>query len=316
MKILIVKLSSLGDIIHSLPALNAIKACYPNAVIDWLITDGFTQTLEGQPVNQIHSIPRKSLGALIKKAFALRKENYDIVIDLQGLLKTALASRIAGRKDVYGRQKTREKPACLFYTHLVEISNNINIIEQNLKLVEAFLGKDQVEVNFGLRVKSEINPNNICVIPGTTWESKFWPTEHWIELLKKFPNHKIHLLGTKADLEILEPIHQAIKNSEIITNKKLRELGDFFGTMQYIIGVDTGPMHIAAAACYGLNTKPHILGIYGPTSGARTGPYGFDYISFDEISQGKASHKRSIQEDKASMSQISPIMVYQKLSSI
>jgi heptosyltransferase I len=322
-KILIVKLSSLGDIVHSLPVLSLLKQINPKPVIDWLVVDNFADLLEGwTDINAIHTVPRKNLQELIAKAFELRKENYDLIIDLQGLLKTALATATIGGKHRLGFEEPREKAASLFYTHKFDVSNIKHIVDQNIGLIRQYFDIKASKIDFGIRVDLPsnhpeqllTNPLNICVIPSTTWESKLWPVEYWLELLSKYNNANIFLLGSKSDLCLLEAIARQVPNTKIIHNKKLKDLPKWFATMNYIIGVDTGPLHIAAASCYGMDNPPRILGVYGPTSGSRTGPYGFGVISYDEMFATKASHKRKIKTDNASMARISPDAVYNKIN--
>ena len=358
MKILIVKLSSLGDIIHALPVISLLANLPSKPVVDWLITDSLASLIETrQDLNKVHKVPRKNTQILLAKALELRKEEYDLIIDLQGLMKTAIIAKIIGAKKILGFARPRETIASLLYTHKFDVSNIPHIVDKNIELVKQFFVLEKVTVDFGIKInnadgalligkslpekfpdarhasseqaeltepsmmiaRNEHNnadgalragSNNICVIPGTTWESKFWPVDHWIKLLSKFPTANIFLLGAKADLPLLETIHRQLTNSQIISNKQLTELPNFFMTMHGIIGVDTGPLHLAAATAYGQKI-PYIIGIYGPTSARRTGPYGFDYLSYDEVFNSQASHKRKLSIDGHSMSKISPEAAYE-----
>ena len=101
------------------------------------------------------------------------------------------------------------------------------------------------------------------------------------------------------------------KKVEVVLNKGLTALRYMYASVDLVIGVDTGPLHLAADALQNKNSR--VLGLYGPTAGSRTGPYGFDYISYDEISGEPACHKRTLEEDGASMLNITPLMVMEKL---
>lgn len=327
MKILILKLSSIGDIVHAIPAFNRLKSALPDAKIDWLVYEKFSRLLKTQEgINEIKLLPNKKLSTLYDTIRYLQREEYDLVIDLQGLIKTAVIAKFAGKLSI-GFSEPREKIASYFYDLKFKapatIQNNKHIIEQNLDLIdfvlkEGFGLKASQEVSFGklrynffTETKDKQTYSKICIIPSTTWESKFWKADYWVELLnilKQKYNSEIYFLGAEADLPVLEEIISRFKHPfHLVMGKDLDELGDFFRDMNLIIGVDTGPLHIAAAVAYPQSSSGKtIIGIYGPTSARRSGPYGFESLSFDEIFQAKASHKRTIKDDGGSMALIKP----------
>jgi len=327
MKILIIKLSSIGDIVHAIPALNLLAESLPEAKIDWLVYEKFLSLIKNQEaINEVKVLPDKKLSTLYDTIRYLQQENYDLVIDLQGLIKTALIAKFAG-KQALGFANPREKIASFFYDIKYEAENTItskkHIIDQNLDLINFFrqeyLGLEashqvsfgKLGYNFFTETKDKEKYSKLCIIPSTTWESKFWKAEYWAELLsilKKKYNSEIYLLGTENDLSCLEEIISKLKTPfHLVLDRGLDELSDFFRDMNLIIGVDTGPLHIAAASAYPYSSSgKKIIGIYGPTSAARTGPYGFESLSFDEIYQTKASHKRKIKDDGGSMALIKP----------
>lgn len=327
MKILILKLSSLGDIVHAIPALNLLQESLAEAKIDWLVYKHFAPLLKDQEaINEVKILPDKKLSTLYDTIRYLQQEKYDLVIDLQGLIKTALIARLTGTQ-VLGFSKPREKLAALFYDMKFEaedtITNKKHIIDQNLDLINFFREeyldlKPSHKVDFGklgynffTETKEKETYSKICIIPSTTWESKFWKSDYWAELLsilKQKYNSEIYIIGTEKDLPCIEEIIAKLKVPfHLVLDKALDELADFFREMNLIIGVDTGPLHIAAASAYPESSSgKKILGIYGPTSGSRTGPYGFESLSFDEIYKAEASHKRTIKEDGGSMALIKP----------
>ncbi len=312
MKILIIKLSSLGDVVHAIPAVNALKQIYPGAQIDWLIYRNFSEIIKSQSsINTIHELNDKKLSTLNQTVKKLQKENYDLVIDLQGLMKTALIAKFISA-NIIGFKQPREKLAACFYKTRVDagdvMDDSIHVIERNLAIAK-FLAKGPCNVSFGELTKAKIKNSNkkICLIPCTTWESKHWSAENWIELAEQLKKEdplktEIYILGTIKDLIKIETIICKLRVPfHLVVNKTLQELPEFFSEMDIVIGVDTGPLHIAAATLYGSNAQ--VIGLYGPTSGARTGPYSFEYISAEDITGIKAKHKR---KDDMSMQEIKP----------
>ncbi len=297
MKVLIIKLSSLGDVIHAIPAVNAVAGIYPQAQIDWLIYKNFSEIIQSQSsITNIHTLNDKKLSTLFAMIKKLRQEKYDLVIDLQGLIKTAFIARSISN-NVIGSKQPREKIAAVFYKTKVDIGDVMNdsmhVIERNMLISKSLQGARDKAISYGeltkLKIKN-INPK-ICLIPCTTWESKHWLAKNWADLMQgiknKNPAAEIYILGTLKDLIKIEEIICQVKVPfHLVVNKTLKELPDFFSEMDIVIGVDTGPLHIAAAALHGSNAQ--IIGLYGPTSGARTGPYGFQYIN----AKTEVSHKR------------------------
>lgn len=298
MKILILKLSALGDIVHTIPALNALQAQYPDAQIDWLVYKSFAPILASQKaLNKIIKLENKKLSTLFKTSLELQKENYDLVIDFQGLIKTAiLASFIS--KNTRGFKEPREKLASIFYREKIDagniMDNSMHILERNLLLCHPEPEGCQDPSFANLRQK-HLPKNKLCIIPSSTWSTKLWQAGKWAELIDLIKNQnpqiEIYILGTIKDLIVIEEIICRTKSPlHIVVNKSLQELPEFFSEMSTVIGVDTGPLHIAAASLYG--SKAQVLGLYGPSSGARSGPYGFEYISVDEFTEHQAYNKR------------------------
>lgn len=317
MKVLIIKLSALGDIVHAIPAVNALKTKHPEAQIDWLCYKSFAGILRRQTcLNQVIEVPNRKFKTIFKLAKDLKHENYDLVIDMQGLIKTALIARLIS-PNTRGFKSPREKLANIFYQEKIDtgnvMSNDMHIVDRNLSLachpesagrkdLPNFV-QDQRDPSASLRMTPQFGhlkqeaklENKVCLIPATTWSTKLWDPKRWAQLIDQLkaqdPKTQIHILGTIKDLLVIEEIICHTRSPlHIVVNKELKELPEFFAEMKLIIGVDTGPLHIAAATLYG--SQAQIIGLYGPSSGARTGPYGFSYISADEISNHIARNKR------------------------
>ena len=329
-KVLIIKLSSLGDIIHALPTLNEIKFANPDWQIDWLVNKSFSSVLLDQDsINKIHTLEDKKLSTYASKINELKKENYDITIDLQGLIKTAAMSAQLAKRRV-GFKSPREKIASMFYTEKVDAGDvfdvSKHVIEKNLEIAKylgAELKQDASSKNIlnygGIFTKNLNSPNGsneVCIIPSTTWQTKLWAADSWAKLISRLIEEgaKVYILGTSSDKENIDKIF-GYMNASIRTNPNLlncldkyslTELPKFFSSMNLVIGVDTGPLHIAAASLHGKENYK-VLGLYGPSSARRSGPYGFKSISVDELKGIKASNKR---KDDDSMSEISLEQVY------
>lgn len=331
MRILIIKLSSIGDLIHCVPAYRQLKKHLPHAKIDWLVYKNLSSCLENfvEQDNRIE-LEDKNFFTLIKKAQSL-KSQYDYVIDLQGLFKTALLAKIINAKSSYGFNFPRESWAKYFYKKsfcdFVSLNSKKHIIEQNLELIESFLEqvlhiKANTEIDFSFASpiepkKQETEKKQLCIIPATTWESKHWHINNWVELLKRIDcsQYEIYATGSPANSKYLNSIRELSATPlKIIDNKKLPELFDFYGQMDTIIGVDTGPLHIAAASLFAKKDQKKIIGIYGPTSASRSGPYGFSALSADEILAKQASNKKTLSADENSIDSISVDMVLESAS--
>lgn len=336
-RILLIKLSALGDIVHALPVLHLLKSA--GLEIDWFSYQGFSPLLEGQPLSKLITLKDRSLTTLIRATQELRARNYDMVIDLQGTIKTATLAKLTGAP-VLGFAQPREAAATLLYDHTVDTgvwySNAQHIIEANLKLGREAITKlglelpKAVPLKYGLvanepserhsALEKQLKVKEICVLPATTWQSKLWPTEYWVELLlslQRKSKANIHIVCTKHDDPIVQPLLAQLKEScvPVILHQdfKLQQLPSFFRSMDLIVGVDTGPLHIAAATIDPSST--YILGIYGPTSPKRTGPYGFAAVSAEELFEHKPLNKRHLSED-ASMRTVLPELVLSRLSGV
>ena len=193
MKILIIKLSSLGDIIHTLPLVHQLRQHYPEAQIDWLVGNkGLEILLLINELNNVYPLNLKSLQAI-------QKQNYDYVIDVQGLLKTAILARLTFGKKLIGFKNTREF-ADIFYDEKANVGNlfdtKTHIIDLNLKLISNLIKQERSQIpKIKFSIPKIYNPDNqklleikskkkkVLAFPSTTWESKLWPINYWYELL-------------------------------------------------------------------------------------------------------------------------------------
>mgnify|MGYP001555601440 CR=1 FL=1 len=343
-KILIIRLSALGDIVHSFHALKYLNEkleespLWDKFEIDFLIYKSFKDLLFDLAfINKIHILENKKLSTLLKMTRGLSKENYDYIIDFQGLIKTSLIGFLTKGKSI-GFAKPREWLAGWLYKYKLKkysiMQKGKHVVEHNLKLAHfalcQILKEEGVEAipEFIQKKNTRIYKLNIVrkivLIPCTTWESKFWDRKYWIELIEKlqlrFPSAKIYMTGVLKEKAYLEAIRYELprdvyEQTELILDKSLIGLKQFFLDAELILGVDTGPLHLAADALYN-SDNAHIIGIYGPTSASRSGPYSFHALSFDELFNKKASHKRTLKKDKGSINHISVEDVFDKVLSL
>ena len=206
MKIALIRLSALGDIVHTMLALQFIKKQYPHYIIDWIVEEKFKDVLENNPdiaeiktINLTQVKEKKSLFALIKELKKVRKFGvYDLVIDAQGLIKSAIIGKILDAKIFCGfdKKSIREKLASYFYQHKVTIAYDENIISRNIAVIcnplnikvihDDILAKKPFlfYADYFLPIKQ----NYIIFIVSSTWESKNYPQEKFVEIAKNFAN--------------------------------------------------------------------------------------------------------------------------------
>ncbi|MDX1809429.1 MAG: lipopolysaccharide heptosyltransferase I [Sulfurospirillaceae bacterium] len=273
MRLAIVKLSALGDIVHAMVVLQYIKKYDKNITIDWFVEERFSGILENNPqISNIYKLKLKNnkLNFLseYKKLKQLSQQNcYDFVIDLQGLIKSAIVSRILC-KDVIGFDKIglREPAASLFYTKKFNIPYEENVIERNIKLVSCALAFSMPDLEKKVpflfsNIKSVFYPR-LLIITGSSWESKVYPKEHFISIIKALNVETFVSWGNEKEKKDAEFICQ---NSEakMLPKLSLDELKSVISNSNLVIGADSGPTHMAWA----LN-RPSIT-IFGPTPSER-----------------------------------------------
>jgi heptosyltransferase-1 len=285
MKIAIVKLSALGDIVHAMAVLQFIKQSIPNCSIDWIVEERFKAVLEHNPhIETIHSVNLKALKkdkfkffSELKKLKKYAKNNYDIVIDLQGLLKSAIVSKILGLNVGFDTNSIREKIAASFYKKSFFVPYTQNVITRNTNLTAASLNmnitKEQIDEKDAFlfftkedESKTEIflkdDQKNIIYILGSSWESKIYPKEKFVEIIKQLDGNHLLLWGS-SDEEAYANYIEVQTDAKKLPSLNLNELKACISKADLVIGGDSGPTHFAWA----LN-RPSIT-IFGPTPSGR-----------------------------------------------
>lgn len=277
MKICIVKLSAMGDIIHAMIALQFIKKEIPDAQIDWVVESGFRGVLENNPhIDNILPINLKSIKKKKSEIFnqykilkSYSKNNYDIVIDAQGLLKSAIVSRIIGAKTIAGfdKESIRESIASLFYNKKVHIAYDANTIDRNATVIceplgikvtgEKIINKEKFLFSAS-HVKNLPDVFNLFVI-GSTWESRNYPKEKFVEIAEALKTVTYIVWGSEEEHLKSLWMQEQSEFLHILPRGSLDELKYVISKCSLLIGNDTGPTHMA----WGLNV-PSIT-VFGPT---------------------------------------------------
>ena len=285
MKIAIIKLSALGDIVHAMIVLQFIKKQYPQSEVDWFVEKRFKGVLENNShINQIQQINLKSAKEL-KSLFLFWKElrkirkfgKYDLVIDMQGLIKSALVARMIPSDKTVGFDKNslRESLAAIFYDQKYKIDYAENVIERNLNLVSyalqfSFDKEDVLSKEVFLFPSQQFNfdhisssKKNILLILGASYPAKSFSIEKFVELTKQIDANFLTIWGSEKERIIANEIKQLASTVEVLEELSLDCLISLISQVDLVIGPDTGPTHMAWA----LNI-PSIT-LFGPTPGYR-----------------------------------------------
>ncbi len=285
MKIAIVRLSALGDIVHTMIILQFINKHYPDSVVDWFVEKRFKGILDNNPhINQIQQInfesARKSKSFFLfwKELRKIRKlGNYNLVIDMQGLIKSALVARMIPSDMTLGFDKDslRESLAAIFYDLKYKIDYAENVIERNLNLAGyalkfSFNKEDVLSKEVFLYPSQHFSfdhisssKKNILLIPGASYPAKSYSIEKFVELTKQIDANFLTIWGSEKERLIADEIKQLSSTVKVLGELSLDGLISLISQVDLVIGPDTGPTHMAWA----LNI-PSIT-LFGPTPGYR-----------------------------------------------
>ena len=267
LKICIVKLSAMGDIIHAMVALQFIKQHYPQSTIDWIVEEGFKGVLENNPdINNILPINLKSIKKnkleLFKQIKILRqysKNNYDVIIDAQGLLKSAIAAKIVSgleKKSIvigFDKYSTREGISSFFYDEKISIPYEENVINRNIAILcnslDINVSKEEIinKNKFLYSSKKEDQNYNIIFVVGASKENKIYPKENFLELSYLLEKEILVVWGNDEEYSIAKWLSQNNKKIHLAPKGSLNELIGIISNAKMVIGADTGPTHIAWA---------------------------------------------------------------------
>lgn len=288
MRVLIIKTSSLGDVIHTLPALTDAAHAIPGIRFDWVVEEGFAEIPSWHPaVDQVIPVAirrwRKNLWQTIKsgewKAFKrrLRERKYDLVIDAQGLVKSAWLTRYV-KAPVAGldRYSAREGWASRFYDRRLSVATGQHAVERVRQLFAMALAYDLPEGigNYGLdldRLQLPPAAPYVVFLHGTTWATKHWPEAYWRELAERMGRRKLEVRlpwGNPAEKARAERIAQGLNNCQVLPKLNLVGVARVLAAAKACVAVDTGLGHLAAAL------DVPTISLFGPTNPGLTGAYG------------------------------------------
>lgn len=289
-RILLVKTSSLGDVIHNLPVVNDILQHCPQAHIDWLVEESFADiphlhtgishvfTLALRRWKK-HIFSQKTWQEIAAFKQLIQQNQYDAIIDTQGLLKSALAMRYArGTKHGYDKQSIREPFASYFYDKTYAISYQQHAVMRNRALCALSLGYEipPDAPDYGMPTErmaihphtSDLQADYIIALHGTSRDSKLWPVEYWVALGKQLALQNLNMVlpwASDAEHTRANIIAQQVPNAVVLPKLSISELAGVIANAKAAVGVDTGLSHLAAA----LNIPT--IAIYTDTNPALTG---------------------------------------------
>ena len=323
----------MGDVIHTLPAVQALRAVIPKSKIGWLIDERWSELLcapgaarrgarspQRPLVDELHTANLKhwrgslfelhTIQGIAKLFNDVRGSHYDVAIDLQGALRSALLARWSGSRVIYGAAEPRESAARLWYTRSV-ITRGTHVIEQNLSIAEAAANQRlrmprvefPVDAEAEARIGKLLSDRGIAgfalMNPGAGWGAKRWPAERYGEVARRLACRGVRTVINfgPGEEEIVRDAEQASAGAAVPISTSISELIALTRRARIFIGGDTGPLHLAAAL------QIPVIAIFGPTDPARNGPFGTRSIVL-RSPQSVTSHAR-IAEPEAGILRIS-----------
>lgn len=291
LKVLIIKISSMGDIIHTLPALSDAKKAYSDISFDWVVAPQFSEIpLWHSAVNKLILCPIRKWKHNLLQAFRegeiqhfiqlLRQQNYDLIIDAQSALKTAVISKIAhGKSAGFDKKSVREYGAHWLYKRRFFVEKNQHAITRTRKLFSEALGyslEKESPNDFGINldklpeVSVTLPHKYVMAIPNTTWPAKHWPEQHWQNLIQTITATDLHVVipwGNEAEKRRAESLSAGNNQAHILPKLSLGECARVIKNAAAAICVDTGLGHLTSAL------QIPALHLYGPTDPLKIGAF-------------------------------------------
>lgn len=289
MHVLLVKMSSMGDVIHTLPALTDAMQAIPDLKIDWVVEPAFAEIPAWHPTVQKiipialrdwrKNVFKKSTRTAIKNFLkTLRETKYDLIIDAQGLLKSALVAKCArGKINGFDQNSVREKIASFFYEKTFQINQDQHAITRMRELFSKTLQYDfSGDPDYQIKLEKSNNKKYFVFSHGTAWESKHYPDHYWEQLLEKTNTENILVYlpwGNETEKKRAEMLAQNRVYTKVLPKLSLTALAKILQNATAVVSVDTGLGHLSVAL------KTPTIGLYGPTDPKRVGLVGKNHIS-------------------------------------
>jgi heptosyltransferase I len=317
MKLLLVRLGALGDLVHALPVVAALREHLPGARIDWLVDARHARLLEMVPaINRVVSIDSRSRAGLFAAVRAMRREGYDIAVDLQGLIKSAALARLSGAPRVIGfpRGLLREKAASLFYSESCPPPSGAHVVDKNLAVLAAFDIDDRGR-RFPIAIPGTAVLGPILasasqrglrgfalVNPGGGWPNKRWPAERFADVATMLAaRHGLLpvVLWGPGEEGLAQRIVEAAAGAALLAPATgPGEVLALAREARLMVSGDTGPLHLAAAA------GTPLVAIFGPTDPARNGPWSPSDISLSRFGECMCHYRRRCRRSRACIEDI------------
>lgn len=289
MKLLLVKTSSLGDVLHALPALTEASAQVPTLECHWVVEEAYADIPAWHPavtavlplaIRRWRRAPLAAWRSREARAFLarLRAQRYDCVLDAQGLLKTAPVTLLArGPRVGYDRRSAREGLASFVYDRAVPVDRRQHAVERLRTLFAGALGYTPAPTppDYGIKRSRLPAPpqqgDYLVFLHGSTWPSKLWPEPHWRALIERAGSAGFRVLlpfGDASEQQRAQTLAQGFAHARVLPPLRLPQLAATLAGARAVVGVDSGPTHLASAL--GVPT----LALYGATDPALTGTWG------------------------------------------
>jgi heptosyltransferase-1 len=318
---LIVRLGSLGDVIHGIPVAAALKHEFPSGRVDWMVDPRYVELLDLATCvdRRIGVDPRAIKHGEGRERFRetmgeLREMDYDAVIDLQGLVKSAMLARsVRGRRTIgFPRKHLREQLARVFYTDAPDPGDATHVIYKNLALL-APLKVDDRRIRFPLRipktatieqVTSRFQPNGYVLInPGAAWPNKQWPPDRFgavaAAIFRDFGWRSLVLWGPGEQEIAHDVVETSMGAAEMSPPTTISDLVGISRNARLMISGDTGPLHIAGAV------DTPIVALFGPTRPDRNGPWGLYDVAISRVEQCSCVYERRCKKPERCIDDIS-----------
>lgn len=282
MRILLVKLSSMGDIIHTLPAITDVVKVIPEARFTWIVEESFQEIPRWHAAVEAVipiSIRKRNWRQIFNALQQIRTIEYDLVIDAQGLLKSAILAKCVRTKKVVGfdYKSVRESLASVFYNHKYSVDRAQHAVDRLRQLfAKTFNYQPLVTLDYGIHWQTLSNANTsdkpyLVFLHGTTWTSKHWPDEYWVQLADLAAKNAFNVQVTWANEQQknrAQMLAQRCPNVTMLPHLTLQQALSVLYHARGVVAVDTGFAHLSAAL-----DKP-IVAVYGPTAPLKSGVKG------------------------------------------